>query len=185
MTVRQNKALRQWWRRDQVLLWMTSVIRWSSHVATKWEQNRNQRVSRPSPSSCSRTAAAEEGRGTGVGGCGGVVRARQAVRQVGVPKSGWSRSVKSNLPRFFSSFSTEGKDGGGGGVTKTNRFNLGLIEPIGSKGGEELNDMNVLVCSKHSTHGCRLFINNGLISNLHSCVQLSAKCELWKFIITD
>lgn len=63
-------------------------------------------------------------------------------------------------------------------MTKTNRFNLGLIEPSGSKGGEELNDMNVLVCSKHSTHGCRLFINYGLISNLLPCIQLSAKCEI-------
>lgn len=71
-------------------------------------------------------------------------------------------------------------------MTKTNPFNLGLIEPIGSeKKGEEPKDKRMLACSKHSTHGCRVLINYDLISHFHSCILPSAKCEIRKCIIRD
>lgn len=105
----------------------------------------------------------------GVGGTG--VSVRLVIRQV-APMSGWSISIKNNLPRwFFKSCSTQGKDGRRGGVTKK-RLNLGLLERTGSKRGRSQTTGNTLVCSNHGAHSCRVFNNHILMMRWYHILVL-------------
>lgn len=49
-------------------------------------------------------------------------------------------------------------------MTKKKGFNLGLIDQIGSQRRRSQTTRHMLVCNRHSRHGCRLFINYGLHS---------------------